>query len=129
LGDGAGRTMVRYRTDTYPTAYDDPASTEAYFSTGTSVSITGLIPGTTYYFSAWSEKTGSQQWSNLSVQTTVTTTGVAPPPPPAVGGNVFKISKVAVTAPWLALTMLMLAALTRLSFHIKKRYSRHHKPD
>jgi hypothetical protein len=116
LGDGAGRTMVRYKTSGYPTSYTD--GTQVYFNTGTSVSATGLMPGTTYYFSAWSEKTGSQQWSNTSAASSVTTTGSPPIP---VGGKIFPSNKTLLVTPWLALTMAAIAAICWITIRMQKK--------
>jgi hypothetical protein len=98
MGDGAGRIMIRVRTDTYPTSYTD--GTQVYFGSDTSFSCTSLDSGTTYYYAAWSEKTGSQQWSNLPAQASAATSGS--PPSPSVGGDVFSVNKIVILAPWLA---------------------------
>lgn len=48
---GATSTVIRYRTDTYPT---DPADgTSVYSGTGFQCELSGLTAGTVYYFSAW----------------------------------------------------------------------------
>jgi hypothetical protein len=105
-GEGAQRTMVRRGTAGYPVDTNDGVL--VYFGTGTSVADTGLTPGTVYYYSAWSEVTGSQQWSNTSQAATATTsTG----PPVAVGGVVFRVNKAAVLAPWLSILVLLLAGV------------------
>jgi hypothetical protein len=103
-GDGAQRTMVRRGTAGYPADINDGAL--VYFDTGTSVADTGLSPATTYYYSAWSEVTGSQQWSNSSQAATATTNAG---PPMAVGGVVFRANKAVVMAPWLGMALLLLA--------------------
>lgn len=54
-GEGANRTLVRRRTNTYPSTITD--GYEVYFGTGTSVVDTGLTNGQTYYYRAWSEIT------------------------------------------------------------------------
>jgi hypothetical protein len=103
-GEGARRTMVRRSTGGYPVDRNDGVL--VYFDTGTSVADTGLTPGKTYYYSAWSEVTGSQQWSDSSRAATATTsTG----PPVAVGGTVYSVNKAQVVAPWLGLVTLLLA--------------------
>ena len=64
-GDGAQKTMIRFRTDgTYPTSYTD--GTQAYYDTGESYDHTGLTNGLTYYYRAWSYATegGKTQWSD-----------------------------------------------------------------
>ena len=45
------RTLIRYRTDTYPTSVTD--GTELYNGTSQSTSHTGLSLGDTIYYSAW----------------------------------------------------------------------------
>ncbi len=70
-GEGAARTMVRRATGGYPA--DHTAGTQVYFGAGTSVSDTGLSPNTTYYYRAWSEVTGSQQWSDDFAQASPST--------------------------------------------------------
>jgi len=109
-GDGAQRTYIVRKTDSYPTSRGD--GTQVYFDTGTSFSDTGLASGTTYYYSAWSEVTGSQQWSDNYAQASDTTTGgVVPPPPTAsVGGEIRPVNTLRVLAPWLGL-MLMLSLI------------------
>lgn len=59
-GTGAQKTMVRYKVGSYPVDYSDGA--EGYFGTGTSGTITGLSPGTLYYFAAWSYAP-TDQWA------------------------------------------------------------------
>ena len=54
---GADNTLIRYRTDTYPTTTAD--GTEVYNSTGTFYIHSGLTGGTTYYYSAWGESAGA----------------------------------------------------------------------
>jgi hypothetical protein len=51
-GSGAEKTMIRYRTDTYPTGPTD--GTQGYFDTGSSGVMTSLSPGQIYYYRAWS---------------------------------------------------------------------------
>ena len=55
-GLGAGYTLVRYLASSYPATVADGAL--AYLGVGNSYMLTGLTPGTTYYFSAWG-KTGA----------------------------------------------------------------------
>jgi hypothetical protein len=50
-GVGAQNTVVRYSPATYPVTIND--GQVAYLLTGSSCQVTGLTPGTTYYFSAW----------------------------------------------------------------------------
>jgi hypothetical protein len=120
-GEGAARTMIRQKTGDYPTDRSD--GTEVYFDTGTSVSDTGLSPNTTYYYKAWSEVTGSQQWSD-AFSAAVTTTGSGPPPPPpptAVGGTVYPVNKVQVIAPWFFLFSALSLAIARGIFYLRSR--------
>jgi hypothetical protein len=68
-GTHAAQTMLRYSTTGYPAS---PASgTEAYFNTGTSVTVDTLTPGATYYFKAWSWVSGSDVWSSSGAQLTL----------------------------------------------------------
>ncbi len=114
-GVGAQRTMVRRKEGAYPADYND--GVQVYFDTGTSATDSGLTPETEYYYRAWSEVTGSQQWSDAYAAITATTgTGPTPPPPTptAVGGIVMPVDKVQVLAPWLAVAALAVLAALRL---------------
>jgi hypothetical protein len=104
-GEGAKRTMVRRKTGTYPADINDGIL--VYFDTGAGVSDIGLAPGTTYYYSAWSEVTGSQQWSSGSQSSTESTLAGGPV---AVGGTVFPVNKALIVAPWLGAIMLLLGS-------------------
>ena len=73
-GDGAQKTKIQRKEGGYPTDRND--GTEVYFDTGTSKSDTGLTPDTTYYYRAWSEVSGSQQWSDNYAQDSATTTAM-----------------------------------------------------
>ncbi len=115
-GAGANRTMVRRKTGGYPADRND--GTLVYFNTGTSVSDTGLSPNTTYYYKAWSEVTGSQQWSD-SFAAVVTTTSSGGPPT-AVGGVIYPINKASVLAPWLGLLSVLFLAITGVAFRLRK---------
>jgi hypothetical protein len=55
-GLGSGYTLVRYSASAYPATTAD--GTAAYLGVGNSYMLTGLTPGTSYYFSAWG-KTGA----------------------------------------------------------------------
>jgi hypothetical protein len=44
-------TVIRYRTDEFPTSYND--GTLSYNGTGYETDITGLTAGQSYYFAAW----------------------------------------------------------------------------
>ena len=70
-GAGAQRTKIQRKEGSYPTDRDD--GTQVYFDTGSSESDTGLSPDTTYYYRAWSEVSGSQQWSDAYAEAQATT--------------------------------------------------------
>jgi len=81
-GDGAGRTLIVRKEGGYPVDRGD--GSEVYFGRGTSTSDMGLSQGTTCYYRAWSEVTGSRQWSDeydeaqaTTGVTTATGTGTA----------------------------------------------------
>lgn len=75
---GGIRTMIRYRTDTYPTTTAD--GTQVYFGTSTSYSHSGLTSGVTYYYSAWGETSGtySANYINLAMTTGSTVLSSSP---------------------------------------------------
>jgi hypothetical protein len=83
-GEGAQKTKIQRTEGGYPTYKDD--GTQVYFGEGTSTSDTGLTPGTTYYYRAWSYVEGSEQWSDSYAQT-LGTTGTGPNNPPHLPGN------------------------------------------
>ena len=120
-GEGADRTMIRRKTGDYPVDRTD--GVQVYFDTGTSVSDTGLSPNTTYYYKAWSEVTGSQQWSdNFAAVTTTTGSGAPPPPPPtAVGGTIFPADKTSILLPWLVLFSILALATAAILIPLRKR--------
>lgn len=92
-GTGSNKTLVRYKAGAYPTDITD--GTQAYFDTAASATVSGLTPGTTYYFSAWGETSGSYS-------TTYTTT-LATTLPPASGGVTVPNMSAPSTAPgWYA---------------------------
>ena len=109
-GEGANRTMVRRKIGGFPINMGD--GDQVYFDTGTSVSDIGLIPSTTYHYRAWSEVTGSQQWSDGFGDVTATTSAGPSPPaePTAVGGMVYPINRAHVILPWLSLILIPLSA-------------------
>ena len=108
-GEGALRTMIRRQTGSYPNGVTE--GDEVYFDTGTSVTDTGLSPGTTYYYRAWSEVTGSQQWSDGYAEAYATTSST-PAPPTTVGGIIYPVNKLYLLASLLGPGLLMLLALT-----------------
>ena len=119
MGEGAYRTMIRRKTGDFPVDRNDGSL--VYFDTGTGVSDTGLSPATTYYYRAWSEVSGSQQWSDGYRDTTATTSGAPPAPPTAVGGIVYPVSKAQVLAPWLCFFLVLSLAVGRGVFVLRKR--------
>ena len=121
MGEGAERTMIRRKIGDFPVDRNDGSL--VYFDTGTGVSDTGLSPATTYYYRAWSEVTGSQQWSDGYRDTTATTSEGPPAPPTAVGGIVYPVSKAQVLVPWLCLFLVLSLAMVRGGFVLRKRMS------
>ena len=69
-GSGSSNTLVRYKLNTYPGSTTD--GTLAYFDDKTSVEVTGLSPGTTYYFKAWGESGSVYSTDNTTVLVTCT---------------------------------------------------------
>lgn len=66
---GSTHTIVRYRTDTYPSSPTD--GTSAYSGTGYQCTVSGLTPGQVYYFSAWGyANPTSPTVSQLAISTT-----------------------------------------------------------
>lgn len=117
-GEGANRTMVRRKEGTYPADYND--GDQVYFDTGTAVSDTSLSANTTYYYRAWSEVTGSQQWSD-TFQSASATTDTAPN---AVGGKVLVVSKVMVLAPWLGLGLAFSLLIAGFIIRVRRKSNR-----
>ena len=56
-GLNAQYTMVRYKAGAYPEDYED--GLEAYYGDKASVIVSDLVPGTTYFFGAWSYCVGN----------------------------------------------------------------------
>jgi outer membrane protein assembly factor BamB len=118
-GEGAWKTLIRRDTDDYPADRND--GVQAYFDTGTSCSDTGLTPGTTYYYRAWSYVTGSEQWSDWYQDASATTTGEPEVPPLSVGGTILKVNKAQVLAPWLMLFAVVSLVTGGVAVGLKKR--------
>ncbi|HUV45370.1 MAG TPA: M4 family metallopeptidase, partial [Dehalococcoidales bacterium] len=89
-GDGAQKTKIQRKEGSYPTNKDD--GTQVYFDTGTSKSDTGLTPGTTYYYRAWSHVSGSEQWSDNYAEDSATTTGTGGQPDITVAPTSFNVT-------------------------------------
>jgi hypothetical protein len=121
-GDGANRTMVRRKEVSYPTSYSD--GDQVYFDTGTGTSDTGLSANTTYFYRAWSEVTGSQQWSDNYASANAAT-NAAPAGPTAIGGKVFIVNKASVLAPWLLLGAVLSLVFIRVIRHFRKKTPSH----
>jgi hypothetical protein len=115
-GEGASRTMIRRKTESYPVDVND--GIQVYFDTGTSVTDTGLAPNTTYYYKSWSEVTGSQQWSS-GFAVVVVTTGEAPPPV-TIGGQVNRVNKAEVLATYLSPVFIILT-IVATGLYLRKR--------
>jgi len=115
-GVGAQRTKIMRKEGSYPTHVND--GDEVYFDTGTSTPDTGLMPSTTYFYSAWSEVTGSQQWSDNPAQANATTTSGAPT---VIGGLVLPVNKATVLAPWIFLGVVLSLAIVRTVFYLRKK--------
>jgi outer membrane protein assembly factor BamB len=101
-GEGALNTVIRRKTGDYPADRND--GDPVYFDTGTSCADTGLTPETQYCYRAWSQVTGSEQWSDGYRDATATTASSPPPTttlPVAVGGTVYPVNKAQVLMPWL----------------------------
>lgn len=74
-GTGADNTIIRYQTGSYPLSTTN--GSEAYNSTGTTQTVSGLDPGTTYYFRAWSHDEGTG-FVSFSYADDTGTTGARP---------------------------------------------------
>lgn len=72
-GTNGDKTMVRFRTDAYPTSYSD--GSQAYFDTASSYNHTGLPAGTPHYYRVWAYDTDSGYYSSSYSQATATTYG------------------------------------------------------
>jgi hypothetical protein len=89
-GGGSDNTLIRFRTDVYPTTSGD--GTQAYLGVSSSVSVSNLTPGTTYYFSAWGESAEGYSASYVSaIATTLAGTPVTVPTSPETPTGWFQI--------------------------------------
>lgn len=89
-GGGSDNTLIRFRTDVYPTTSGD--GTQAYLGVSSSVSVSNLTPGTTYYFSAWGEGGGGYSATYVSaIATTLAGTPVTIPTTPGTPTGWFQI--------------------------------------
>ena len=118
-GTGSQKTMVRYATGDYPA--DETSGSEGHFDTGTSVNITGLDPGTLYFFRAWSYATegGLEQYSDLYSQASGATTGA--PTPSVIGGLVLPVNKATILAPWIFLGVILSLVLVKIIVNLKRK--------
>lgn len=73
-GGGSDNTLIRFRTDVYPTTSAD--GTQAYLGGSSSVLVSNLTPGTTFYFSAWGES--AEGYSSTYAQAIATTLAGTP---------------------------------------------------
>lgn len=81
-GSGATNTMIRFRTDAYPS--DNESGTKIYEGPLNSYTHTGLISGTTYFYSVWGIS-GDNCSANYTTVMATALAGAAPaemPPPP-----------------------------------------------
>jgi titin len=76
-GIGAGNTIILRKTGSYSANMSD--GTQIYFNSGTTFSDTPLSANTTYYYTAWSEKSGSTQYSDASATASATTSAIGSP--------------------------------------------------
>jgi hypothetical protein len=89
-GIGSDSTVVRYNIGIYPTS--NITGTLGYSGTEVSTIVTGLSPGTSYYFMAWGVTSAVYSTSNATVMAT-TLAGSATPaimPTPATPNNWFQ---------------------------------------
>jgi hypothetical protein len=124
MGNGAGRIMIRRSDTASPTTVLQ--GTEIYLGAGTSASDTTVSANTTYFYSAWSEKTGSQQFSNTYLTANVTTP-LASLSPTYVGGVVFPVNKAEIIIPRVFLAVSVLFLTYRLILYRRKKSASHKK--
>jgi hypothetical protein len=117
--------MIRRDTAGYPASIND--GIQVYFDTGTSFTDTGLEPETTYYYRAWSEVTGSQQWSDSYADASATTPS-GPTSPTTVGGTIFPINKMAIIVPWIGSLVIMSFAAAGTVLWLRRKLTTTPKP-
>jgi hypothetical protein len=118
-GTGAQRTMIRRSAGTYPASYTD--GDEVYFDTGTNFSDTGLTDNMTFYYRAWSEVTGSQQFSNTFASASAKTFAAQQVSPSIIGGKVYSVNKAAVLLPWILGSLASAFILVQIFFYVRKK--------
>jgi len=122
-GTGAQRTLIMRKEGSYPQNITD--GDQVYFDSGESTSDSGLMPSKTYFYSAWSEVTGSTQYSDAPAQSNATTSSGQPT---VIGGLVLPINKAAVLAPWLLLGVVLSLAIARIILlYVRKRRNSVHR--
>ena len=126
-GTGAQRTIIVRKTGTYPTSYTD--GMQVYFNTGTSFSDTTLTANTTFYYRAWSEVTGSQQFSNTFASANAKTFAAPPVSASTIGGKVYSVNKAAILLPWIIGGLVSLIILVNVLLYIRKKRKSRPPPD
>jgi hypothetical protein len=116
-GPTAQKTMVRAGEGGYPTGVTDGRL--VYFDVGTTCSDVGLTPGATYYYRAWSQVSGSEQFSDTYSEMTVTTLGGGPV---TVGGDVHKPHKLRILLPYVLAGLVMVAPAFNRGLKLYRRY-------
>jgi hypothetical protein len=81
-GAGATNSLIRFRTDTYPTTTAD--GTQVYALADNTYNHTGLLQGTTYYYSIWGESGGAYSVNALNLAMTTTSTETSQGALPAI---------------------------------------------
>ncbi len=119
-GAGFDSTTIRYDVNDYP---GSPTSgSPGYFGSGISANVTGLNPGQTYYFRAWSYATegGLEQWSDLYSSDSDTTDSGAPV---VIGGKILTVNKAMILAPWVLIGIALVIVIVRIIQYLKKKPS------
>jgi hypothetical protein len=120
-GPTAQKTMVRAAEGGYPANVGE--GREVYFDVGNTCTDAGLTPGTTYYYRAWSQVSGSQQFSETFSEITVTTLGSGGPGV-TVGGDIHKVDKLAIILPYLLTAMVLIGLAVCGGLKVRKNYCR-----